>query len=363
MKFDETILRLLYFQLMKNNNIYISEVMKHGRPNVLKYHECTLSSLKANELQIQVHYSGINFADILGRMGLYPSAPKPPYVPGFEISGKVMAAENDSHSHWIGKSVMAMTRFNGYSSVLNIPENQVFEIEESFLKQGAAIPVNYLTAYFMMTKQANLQKNEWILIHGIGGGVGIAALQLAKFLGANIIGTASKQKHERLQGMGIEHLIDYQREDFYEQVMNITDGKGADVILDSLGGKALKKSYDSLGEFGRLVTYGFSQVASGNKKNWLKIIPEYLGMPKFNPMKLMMENKGVFGFHLGMLSQRQDLIQEISRHLIQWLSDGRISPVVDKVFPLSEAKEAHQYIADRKNFGKILLSPIFDNSK
>jgi len=348
--------RVLYLLAMNETKIQVAQVTRHGAPNVMEYKETTLDAPRSNELQVEIYYSGINFADILGRMGLYPTAPKPPYVPGFEISGKVIGIGDDSLSHWLGKSIMGLSRFNGYASATNISVDQVFEIDESFLMQGAAIPVNYLTAYFMMITQSNLQKDEWVLIHGIGGGVGIAAIQIAQKLGAKIIGTASKGKHDRLKELGIEHLIDYRTEDFQSRSLDITDGKGVQVILDPLGGKALKKSYDSLSEFGRLVAYGFSQAAPGSTKNWLKILPEYLGMPKFDPMKLMMQNKGVFGFHLGMLKKRQDLVQETSQKLIDWLGDGTISPMVDTVFPLKDIQMAHQYIADRKNFGKVLLS-------
>ena len=353
--------RMLYLFPMNETTIQIAQVTKHGAPNVMQFKESLIANPKPNELQIEIHFSGINFADILGRMGLYPTAPKPPYVPGFEISGKVVAVGDDSLLPWIGKSIMGMTRFDGYASATNIPVDQIFEIDESFLEKGAAIPVNYLTAYFMMITQCNLQKDEWVLIHGIGGGVGIAAIQIAQKLGAKIIGTASKGKHERLKKMGIDHLIDYRTEDFKKRALDITEGKGVQVVLDPLGGKALKKSYDSLSEFGRLVAYGFSQAAPGSTKNWFKILPEYLGMPKFDPMKLMMQNKGVFGFHLGMLRKRQDLVQHTSQLLIDWLSDGTISPLVDTVFPLSDIQQAHQYIADRKNFGKVLLSAKNDN--
>jgi len=348
--------RMLYLFPMNETTIQIAEVSKHGAPNVMQFKESILNKPQENELQIEIHFSGINFADILGRMGLYPTAPKPPYVPGFEISGKVVAVGDDALSTWIGKSIMGLSRFGGYATATNIPVDQVFEIDESFLEKGAAIPVNYLTAYFMMITQCNLQKNEWVLIHGIGGGVGVAAIQIAQKLGAKIIGTASLAKHKRLKQMGIEHLIDYRTEDFKKRAIEITEGKGVQVILDPLGGKALKKSYDSLSEFGRLVAYGFSQAAPGSKKNWLKILPEYLGMPKFEPMKLMMQNKGVYGFHLGMLRKRQDLVQETSQKLIEWLADGTISPMVDTVFPLKDIQIAHQYLADRKNFGKVLLS-------
>ena len=330
-------------------------VTKHGVPDVLKLKPDSLKEPIMGEVCVKIKYSGINFADIMGRMGLYPTAPKPPYVPGFEIAGIIEKTGEDSTKNLVGRAVVGLSRFHGYSTHTNVPLNQLFFIDEKWLNVAAAIPVNYLTAYFMMVHQAAIRENEWFLIHGIGGGVGIAALQIAQHLGVKIIGTCSGWKHNQIHEMGVEHVIDYRSENFKDRVLEITDGNGADVIIDSLGGKALKDSYGCLAEFGRLISYGFSKAAPGTKKNILKIIPEYLGMPKFNPMHLMSKNKGVFGFHLGLIQKRQDLVKKYGSLLLKWLDDGIISPKVDTIFPLEKAAEAHQYISDRNNFGKVLL--------
>ena len=341
------------FVMTDCQSIYVT---RHGPPSVLRYQQDSLDDPKPGEVQVSIQYSGINFADIMGRIGLYPTAPKPPYVPGFEIAGIVEKANGDGLAEWEGKTVVGLSRFHGYSTHANTPINQLFIIDKKWLSVAAAIPVNYLTAYFMMIHQSGLREGEWILIHGIGGGVGIAALQVAQHLGAKIIGTASGLKHEKLKGMGVEHLIDYRQEDVKNRVMEMTDGKGADVILDPLGGKALKESYHCLSEFGRLVSYGFSRAAPGTKKNILKILPEYFGMPKFNPINLMSKNKGVFGFHLGLIRKREDLVRRYGNILFDWLEKGIIAPEVDRIFSLENAADAHQYISDRKNFGKVLLS-------
>ena len=312
-------------------------VTKHGVPDVLKLKSDSLKEPIIGEVCVKIKYSGINFADIMGRMGLYPTAPKPPYVPGFEIAGIIEKTGDDKTKNLVGRAVVGLSRFHGYSTHTNVPVNQLFFINEKWLDVAAAIPVNYLTAYFMMIHQAAIRENEWFLIHGIGGGVGIAALQIAQHLGVKIIGTCSGWKHDQIREMGVEHLIDYRSENFKDRVLEITDGNGADVIIDSLGGKALKDSFGCLAEFGRLISYGFSKAAPGTKKNILKILPEYLGMPKFNPMHLMSKNKGVFGFHLGLIQKRQDLVKKYGSLLLKWLDDGIISPKVDAVFPLEKA--------------------------
>ena len=342
---------------MKNTNCQSVFLTKHGIPEVLKIVSNSIPRPKEYEVQVKIKYAGINFADIMSRMGLYPTRLKLPYVLGMEIAGVVSHVGKNISEDMVGKAVVGICKSGGYSDNVNILASQLFTINPKFLDVAAAIPVNYLTAYFMIIHQGNLRKNETILIHGIGGGVGVAAMQIAKKIGSIIIGTASANKHNQLRKMGVEHLIDYRNENFKDRVLEITRNRGADLILDSLGGKALGDSYSCLSEFGRVAVYGFSKAAKGLKRNYLKILPEYLGMPKFSPSNMMMTNKGAFGFHLGLIKDRKDLVKEYGDILFKWLDDGIIDPVVDKIFPLEKASEAHRYIAERKNFGKVLLRP------
>lgn len=333
-------------------------ITKKGSPKTLKVRETSLPEPNSGQLSVKVKYAGINFADLLARMGLYPGAPKPPYVPGFEFSGVVEKAGHKELEHWIGKPVLGVSKAGGYSSQILVEESMLIPLKsESELKTAAAIPVNYFTAYGMMITQAHLQEKEWILIHGIGGGVGIAALQLAKILKAEIIGTASRAKHDRLIKMGITHLIDYNAENFVTRTLEITNGKGADVILDPIGGSNLRRSYEALASLGRLINYGFSKAAPGNRGLSLSALKEYLTRKKFDPLEMMRSNKGLFGFHLGRLRDRPDFHLKASGQVMEWFHSGSIQPVVDKVFPFHSAPEAHQYLHDHKNFGKVLLSP------
>ena len=332
-------------------------ITRHGGPEVLHVRETAEPQLKSGDVLIDVQFSGINFADLLMRMGLYPSAPKPPFTPGYEVSGVITKVGSTENDELLGKSVAALTKFGGYSSKVVVKKDRLIALPDGIdMAQAAAMPVVYLTSYVMLSLQAHLQKDEWVLIHNIGGGVGLAAVELSRMIGANIIGTASVGKHDRLREKGIHHLIDYNTEDFVARVKEITEGKGVDVIIDPIGGENLKKSYKALGSFGRLVVFGFSKAASGPRRKVLHLLKEYIKTPKFSPIKLMGHNKGVFGCHLGMVMDRQELLQECMQKLMSYFQSGDINPHVDRVFPLNRVKDAHQYIMDRRNFGKVLLA-------
>ena len=332
-------------------------ITRHGGPEVLHVRETAEPQLKSGDVLIDVKYSGINFADLLMRMGLYPSAPKPPFTPGYEVSGVIAKVGSTENDELLGKSVAALTKFGGYSSKVVVKKDRLIALPDGIdMAQAAAMPVVYLTSYVMLSLQAHLQKDEWVLIHNIGGGVGLAAVELSRMIGANIIGTASAGKHDRLREKGIHHLIDYNTEDFVARVKEITEGKGVDVIIDPIGGENLKKSYKALGSFGRLVVFGFSKAASGPRRKVLHLLKEYIKTPKFSPIQLMGHNKGVFGCHLGMVMDRQELLQECMQKLMSYFQSGDINPHVDRVFPLNRVTDAHQYIMDRRNFGKVLLA-------
>ena len=330
-------------------------ITRHGPPTVLQLQSSSLPHPKQHEVQVEIKYSGINFADIMSRIGLYTTRLKPPYILGLEIAGEVVKTGSDEFNPMLGKPVVGICTSGGYSTHVNVPAEQLFIIEKKWLTIGASIPVNYLTAYFMILHQGCLRKDETILIHEIGGGVGIAALQISQKIGATIIGTASLRKHAKIKELGINNLIDYRSEKFYEKVMDITNGRGVDLVLDPLGGKDLANSYKCLTEFGRLGVYGFSTAVTGLKRSYIRILPKFLQMPSFNPRHLMMKNLGAFGFHLGMIRQRKDLVDRYGKILFEWLDERAINPMIDCIFDLENAADAHQYIADRKNIGKVLL--------
>lgn len=310
-----------------------------------------------DQVRIDVQFSGINFADILARMGLYPDSPKVPCVIGYEVSGVVDKTGAGVDRSWIGQRVVSFTRFGGYSDKVIVAASQMAEVPEKVsLEAAAALPVNYLTAYIMMMEQARLRSGETVLIHGVGGGVGIAALQLAKILGANVIGTASSGKHARLREMGVEKLIDYRTEDFVTRTAEFTDGAGVDLVLDPIGGKSFWRSYQCLRPLGNVIFFGFSSSAQGKRRSLISGLNVLLSTKRYHPIRLMNGNKGVIGCNLGHLWQERERLRRGIAELVKWLEEGGIVPLVDKVFPFEQAAAAHRYIQDRKNFGKVLLT-------
>jgi NADPH:quinone reductase-like Zn-dependent oxidoreductase len=216
----------------------------HGGPEKLKIQEASGPTPSEGALRIRVKASGINFADILARQGLYPDAPKIPSVVGYEISGTVDAVGQGVDPSWVGKDVFALTRFGGYSDVVVVPLGQVFERPASLShEQCAAIPVNYLTAWQLLVVMGSLSKDEAVLVHNAGGGVGLAAIDIARHIGARIFGTASSGKHAFLKERGLHEAIDYRTQDWSVELDKLTEGRGVELITDPLGGKHWKKSW------------------------------------------------------------------------------------------------------------------------
>ena len=332
------------------------EYIKYGAPEVLQVKDFDLKELKDNEVQIKTHFAGINFAEIMTRMGLYPGAPKPPSPIGGEASGIIQKIGSKVGGFQIGDKVMAFAPFNSYSSHINVNENMLIKLPESFtMEQGAAFPVVYITAYMMMFDLGNLKKDEIFFIQGAGGGVGTAAIQLAKEVGAKIIGTSSAWKHERLKDMGVDLCIDYNNENVKKKIMDYTDGYGVDLIIDPIGGKQWSESYATLSPMGKLIVYGNQNLVQGKTRSTIALIKEMFTMPKIKPYEMIGKNKAIMGYHLGKLKGAEHKIKRAIKGINIMIEAGNINPVIGKVFPFDQAAEAHTYIQERKNFGKVLL--------
>ncbi|MDB5986451.1 MAG: alcohol dehydrogenase [Nevskia sp.] len=329
----------------------------HGGPEKLQLREAADPQPKGRELRIRVQASGINFADIMARQGLYPDAPKLPCVVGYEVSGVVDAAGPEVQGDWIGREAFALTRFGGYADTVVVLEPQVF-VKPAALShaQCAAIPVNYLTAWQLLVVVGSLSADESVLIHNAGSGVGLAAIDIARHIGATIYGTASRGKHEFLKARGLHHAIDYTKGDWSEELKRLTDGHGVELITDPLGGGNWKKSYRALRHTGRLGMFGISAATESRLPGVLRMLSIGLSLPWFNPVPLMNLNRSVFGVNLGHMWHESDKIRSWMEVILQGIADGWVRPHVDKTFPLAQVGEAQAYIEARKNIGKVVLT-------
>ncbi len=335
-------------------------ITRAGKPEVLEVKEAPDPTPGEGQVRIRVRAAGINFADLMARVGMYPDAPKIPCVVGYEVAGEidaVGAGVSGADALKPGDRVFGMPKFGGYTDTLVLPAAQVFRLPSAMtFEEAAALPVAYLTAHHMMFVVGNLRQGGKILIHSAAGGVGVAAVQLAKTKGAEIFGTASKSKHDFLREIGVAHPID-SAEDIGPQVRAICGERGVDLILDPVGGPSWREGYDLLGSAGHLVAFGLSAASSGKSRSLLTAIGQIVRAPRFNPLKLMDANKTVSGVNMGHLFDRLDLLKPQFEALLAMYERGEIKPHVDRTFPFAEAAAAHHYLHDRKAKGKVLLVP------
>jgi NADPH:quinone reductase-like Zn-dependent oxidoreductase len=332
-------------------------ITRTGPPEVLKVVEAPDPVPRDGEVRIAVRAAGVNFADVMARLGLYPDAPPLPAVVGYEVAGVVDAVGSPDVPFRPGDRVFAFTRFGGYSTSVVVPALFVYPTPAEMSDvEAASIPVNYLTAYVALETLAHVGTGDTVLIHGAGGGVGIAATQLAKQRGATVIGTASAKKLDTIHALGVDHPIDHQHADVPAEVRRLTAGRGVDVILDPIGGRSARISYELLAPLGRLVIYGASSLASGERRNVWTVVRTLIAMPAFRPLSLMNANRGVFGLNLGHLWGETARLRSAADALLVGFAAGALHPVVAKTFPLEKAADAHRYIQSRANIGKVILT-------
>jgi NADPH:quinone reductase-like Zn-dependent oxidoreductase len=327
-------------------------ITKHGGPDVLKVEERPDLPLAAGEVRVDVAAAGVNFADVMARVGLYQDAPKPPCVIGYEVSGTILEVGEGVSDFTPGQRVMAGTQFGGYASQVVVPSNDVVPLPDRLsFEQGAAVPVNYGTAWAGLIGFGSLQPGERVLVHAAAGGVGIAATQIAKRQGAEVYGTASPSKHERIVDNGVDRALDYTKPGWERGLPQF------DVILDAIGGKSFRRSYSLLRPGGRLVAFGASAVMSGEKRSIVTALSTVVRMPRFNMVKQMSESKAVIGLNMLSLWKDRGTLEPWIAPLRAMLDDGTIQPVVAGAFDFERTGEGHRMISERRNVGKVVLTP------
>ncbi|MFC7210471.1 zinc-binding alcohol dehydrogenase family protein [Natronoarchaeum sp. GCM10025321] len=295
------------------------------------------------QVRVEVEAAGINFADIMQRRGKYPGGPEPPYVPGMEAAGRIDATGERVNLDE-GDRVVATLPGGGYAEYALADPQALFPIPDGMsFDEAAGFPVQFLTAHGCLFGWGDLEEGERVLIQAAAGGVGTAAVQLASQAGAEVFGTASTaEKLDLASDLGCDHPINYTETDFVEEIDEITDGEGVDLVLDGVGGDVFHESLDALTPFGRIVTYG---AASGETAS-------------VDTGRLLFENKSVIGYHLGRArAEDPGRVLEAVPELTGSLTSGDMEVVVGESFPLEDAAEAHDYIEDRQSSGKVVLHP------
>ena len=326
-------------------------VTRRGGPEVLEVREAPDPEPAPGEVRIRVRAAGVNFSDVMARNGLYPDAPPLPAVLGYEVAGEI-----DLPRERAGLRVVALTNFGGQSEMICVPSEMALPMPQGLsFAEGASIPIVWLTAWHMLVELCNLRRGRTVLIHAAAGGVGTAALQICRKFGARAIGTASASKHARLRELGISEAIDYRKQDFETEAMRLTSGRGVDVALDPIGSFA--KSFRCLAPAGRLVMYGASAVMPGTRMNPLAVLSAVAKMPIFHPLRLLPDNKGIFGVNLGRLWSERALLRAEMQEVLKGFAAGEFRAIVDAEIPFAEARRAHERIQARENFGKVVLVP------
>lgn len=328
-------------------------ITRHGDPDVLKVQELPdPGAPETGQVAIDVRAAGVNFADTMARVGFYPDAPKVPSVVGYEVAGVISAVGDDVTGLEVGDRVLAGTRFGGYAERVVVIAQDVVALPDSLtFEQGAAIPVNYATASAGLMRYGNVLPGERILLHAAAGGVGIAATQIGRRIGAEIHGTASPSKHDAIRAFGVDVAHDYTKAGWEKGLPKF------DLVMDAIGGRSFRTSYELLRPGGRLVAFGASSVMSGEKRNLVTAASTILRMPRFNLVKQMSVSKAVIGLNMLALWDDAGTLEPWITPLTELIADGTVQPVVAEAIPFDRAPEAHRILAERRNIGKVVLVP------
>jgi NADPH:quinone reductase-like Zn-dependent oxidoreductase len=316
--------------------------------------------LGPGDARLCVAACGVNFADLMMRMGLYPEAPKPPFVPGYEVAGTVAEAGEEARIRfpWLvpGARVMSGTRFGGYTEEVVVPADRMAPLPADWtFPEGAAFLVVHLTAWLALMAMARVREGDRVLVHGIAGGVGLAAFHIARAAGARVAGTCGgPAKATRARDLGVDRVIDYTQENV-EAAVRAWAPEGVDVILEPRGLREGRRGLALLAPAGRTVLYGVSGMVRARRRSLWTVAAEGLSMMWMNPLSLIRRNQGIFGLNVLELESRPALLRRGLDDLLAGVERGAYRPVLDRTFPLEAAGEAHRHLHERKNFGKVAL--------
>lgn len=343
----------------------VTKVVIHesGSYDRLKLETSKAAQPGPGEVAIDVRAIGVNYADVVVRMGLYASAKELvgwPITPGFEVAGVVRATGVGVDDLPVGTRVLAVTLFGGYASDVCVKREYVFAMPDDLdFEQAAAFPSVFLTAYYALHELAHPRAGHHLLVHSAAGGVGSCLVQLGKLAGCEVTGVVgASHKVDTLRELGVDHIIDKSSESLWDRAEAI-EPDGYHVILDANGPATLADSYKHLRRTGKLVVYGFATMMprTGGRPNYLKLAVDYFRTPRFNPLDLTNKSNSILAFNLSYLYDEIELLHSFMDDLMTWLHDGKIHPPSVTTYPLERVADAHRDIESGQTVGKLVLIP------
>ena len=333
-------------------------VTKEGSAaEAFEFQDIPKPSPSANQVLIKVSHFGLNYADIMARKGLYNDRPALPCVLGYEAVGEVEAVGENAKRYEVGDLVLGFTQFGGYAEYAVADYRGVVTLASGTNREEAtALATQYCTAWFSACHMVNFHKGDRVLVHAAAGGVGTALVQIAKWKGCEVIGTASRpEKLEYIKAQGADHVINYQTHDFSEELKRILGTERLDVVFDPVGGSNFKKSLQMLGSGGRIVTFGASEWSNSNGGLMAKLKLAF-GFGFLHPIGLLMKAKAVIGINMLRIGENKpDYLQQTIDAVYEHYKTGILKPTVDSVFDAKDISKAHERLEGRKSTGKVVV--------
>ncbi|MEM0996626.1 MAG: zinc-binding dehydrogenase [Bacteroidota bacterium] len=332
-------------------------LVRHGEPeSAFERRDQSRKSPGPHEVGIEAEAFGLNYADVMACYGKYMDAPPLPSTLGYETAGRVTAVGAEVTDLKVGQRVAAFTRFGGYAREVMAVRDAVVPIPEDMpVGEALALTVQYCTAWYCAEESLNLLPGDHVLVQAAAGGVGTALVQMAKQKGCVVYGTASPGKHDYLRSLGVDHVIDYRKEEFDARVRQIRDGKGVDVVFDSLGGKAFKRGFKLLEPGGKIVGFG-SASRSGKPNHIFAKLGTLFGFGFYSSAFLLMQSRAVIGVNmLRIADHKPKVLRHCLEQCVAGAGAGHFRPTVGATFPASELAKAHRHLSGRKSIGKIVV--------
>lgn len=332
-------------------------LIKYGNAeNAFKIRKADKPQQNPNQVLIKVEAFGLNFADVMARLGLYKAAPPLPAILGYDVVGEIEAIGTNVNHVKLGDRVIALTKFGGYAEFALADKEVVYKIPNSFSAGVAvALATQYSTAYFLSHHMANLQENDIVLIHAAAGGVGTALVQMALHKKCIVFGTCgSDEKVAYLKKNGVQYPINYRKNDFEDVVRKIIEKKGLDAVFDPIGGKSVKKDFRLLGAGGRVFSFGVSSM--NQTKTIFGKLRVLWQFGFYHPLQFLSGSKGIVGINMLKVGEENpEKMAKVMQEVILLTEEGILTPHIGGEYQVEQLAEAHAFLESRKSMGKIVV--------